>query len=54
MAGKEFRTLQYADDFVLLVKEGSVVQGIINTVTEIGRFFLKLKWIWKNTNVKGV
>jgi len=39
MAGKEFRTLQYADDFVLLVKEGSVVQGIINTVTEIGRWF---------------
>ena len=31
--------MQYADDFVLLVKEGSVVQGIINTITEIGRCF---------------
>jgi len=31
--------VQYADDFVLLLKEGSVVQGIVNTITEIGRSF---------------
>ena len=31
--------MQYADDFVLLLKEGSVVQGIVNTITEIGRSF---------------
>jgi hypothetical protein len=39
MAGKGFRTVQYADDFVLLVKEGSVLQGIVNRRTEIGRWF---------------
>ena len=31
--------MQYADDFVLLLKEGSGIQGIVNTVTEIGRCF---------------
>jgi hypothetical protein len=31
--------VQYADDSVLLVKEGSVVQGIVNTVTVIGKCF---------------
>jgi hypothetical protein len=31
--------VQYADDFVLLVKEESVVQGIINTITVIVRWF---------------
>ena len=40
IAGKGFRTVQYADYFVLLVKGGSVVQGIINTITEIGRCFV--------------
>jgi hypothetical protein len=37
IAGKKLRTLQYADDFVLLVREESVLQGIVNTITEIGR-----------------
>jgi hypothetical protein len=32
--------VKYEDDIVLLVKEGSVVQGIINTVTEIGKCFV--------------
>jgi hypothetical protein len=27
------------DDFVLLVKEGSGVQDIVNTITEIGKCF---------------
>jgi hypothetical protein len=31
--------MKYADSFVLLVKEGSVLQGIINTNTEIGKWF---------------
>jgi hypothetical protein len=31
--------VKYEDDFVQLVKEGSVVQGVINTITEIGRSF---------------
>jgi len=36
ISGKEFRTVEYADEFVLLVREESVIQGIINTITEIG------------------
>jgi len=36
IAGKEFRTVGYSDEFVLLVREESVIQGIINTITEIG------------------
>jgi len=39
IAGKECRTAKYADEFVLLVKEESVLQGIVNTITEIGRCF---------------
>jgi hypothetical protein len=31
--------MQYADEFVLLVEEESVVQGIINTINEIGKCF---------------
>jgi len=31
--------VKYADDFVLLVKEELVLQGIINTITEIGRYY---------------
>jgi len=31
------RTLKYADDLVLLVKEQTVLQCIIDTLTEIGR-----------------
>ena len=29
--------MKYADDFVLLVKEESVLQGIVNAITESGR-----------------
>ena len=31
--------MKYADDFVLLVKEESVLQGIFNTVTVIERCY---------------
>jgi hypothetical protein len=39
--GKEFLSVQYADDLVLLVKEISVLLGIVctNTKTEIERCF---------------
>jgi hypothetical protein len=39
IAGNEIRTVEYAGDFVLLVKEEAVLEGIIDTITEIGWFF---------------
>ena len=38
-AGEEFRTVEYAGAFVLLVKEEMVLQGIISTITENGRCY---------------
>jgi len=39
IAGKEYRIVKYADHFVLLLKEESVLQGIVNTITGIGRYY---------------
>jgi hypothetical protein len=31
-------TVKYADDFVLLTKEGTVLQGMIDKLTEVGGY----------------
>jgi hypothetical protein len=35
--GQVIRTLKYADDLVLLAKEETVLQGVIDRLIEIGR-----------------
>jgi hypothetical protein len=35
--GQVIRTVKYADDLVLLAKEETVLQGMIDRLTEIGR-----------------
>jgi hypothetical protein len=35
--GQIFHTLKYADDLVLLAKEETVLQGVIDRLTDIGR-----------------
>ena len=35
--GQVIRTVNYADELVLLAKEETVLQGMIDRVTEIGR-----------------
>jgi hypothetical protein len=37
MGGKVIITVNYADDVVLMTKENTVVQGVLNRLTEIGR-----------------
>jgi hypothetical protein len=37
IGGQVTRTVKYADDFVLLAKEGTVLQGMIDTLVETGR-----------------
>jgi hypothetical protein len=37
IGGKVIRTVKYADDLVLLVKEETVLQGMIDRLIEIGR-----------------
>jgi hypothetical protein len=37
--GKIILNVKYADDFVLLVKEETVLQGMIDRVIEIGSFY---------------
>jgi hypothetical protein len=39
IVGEEFRTVEYADGFVLLEKEESVLENIVNTVIEIVRCY---------------
>ena len=36
---KVIHTVKYADDFVLLAKEETVLQGMIHRLTEIGRCY---------------
>jgi hypothetical protein len=35
--GQVIRTVKYADDLVLLAREGTVLQGMIDRLIEIGR-----------------
>jgi hypothetical protein len=37
--GQVTRTMKYADDLVLLAKEDMVLQGMADSVTEIGRCY---------------
>jgi hypothetical protein len=37
IGGQVIRTVKYADDFVLLAKEETVLQGMVDRIIEIGR-----------------
>jgi predicted regulator of amino acid metabolism with ACT domain len=37
--GQVTRTVKYADDFVLLAEEEAVLQGLIDRLIEIGRYY---------------
>ena len=39
IGGKIIQTVKYADDLVLMAKEETVLQGMIDKLTEIGRFY---------------
>jgi hypothetical protein len=40
IGGKVIRTVKYADDLVLLAKEETVLQGMIDRLIEIGRHYI--------------
>jgi len=39
MGGKVISTVNFADKFVLMTKENTVVQGMLNRLTEIGKSY---------------
>ena len=39
IGGQVIGTVKYADDLVLLAKEGTVIQGMIDRLIEIGKYF---------------
>ena len=39
IGGKIIQTVKYADDLVLMAKEETVLQGMIDKLTEIGRCY---------------
>jgi hypothetical protein len=39
LGGKIIQTVKYADDFVLMAKEETVLQGMIDKLIEIGRCY---------------
>ena len=39
LGGQIIQTVKYADDLVLMAKEETVLQGIINKLIEIGRYY---------------
>jgi len=56
IGGKVISTVNYADDVVLVTKEDTVVQGMLNRLTEIGRSYgmennVKQRWCESQTTV---